>query len=398
MQTIVMFCDQRWKSVAERPAQFVSHLAQDYHVVYVEEPIATASEERFLQATRVQDNVTIVVPHLSGHPPMGGDNDLSISATLIRRYLADNSVHEYLAWFFSTSSSGVLAGLSPLATIYDCSHDYSAHRVSQEDSRQRENLLLQRADLVITSGPSLGESMRAHHRNVICIPSGVDAIRFSPFSAAKLPDHVEYASNLHRGIGHPRLGFHGEIDDRLDFELIQALANANLSWHVVLSGPVKETVRSRLPHGPNIHFLGASPRRFLPHLVAQWAVCLLPYATNESTRFLNPSQALDYMAYGRAVVGTPLDDVRELYGDAIRIAGEPSSFIDACRACTRGRPSDKKRRDDAAAQVVRRSSWPAAMDILDGALEELRDARKTERSRHAVFHSPSEATRLVAGN
>ena len=389
MQTIVMFSEQRWQSVARRPGQFVSHLSRRYNVVYVEEPVLSADESR-LDATRAAENVTVVVPRLAGRPVELDRPGTPTLAALLRDHLAAHGIHDYLAWFLSPGCADVLAGLSPRATVYDCSDDPEPRGSADTRYGHGESLLMQQADLVIASGPSLCESLRGRHDDVICVPGGVDATRFSPFSAARLPEHVAYAAGLHRGIGYPRLGFHGAIDERLDLELIASLAQANSTWQVVLSGPMAPAVSGRFPLGPNVHVLEPSPPQYLPHVISQWDVGILPYAVDHTTRFLNPTQALQFMAYGRAVVSTPLAEAQALYGDAIKIADGASSFIQACHARAFGRDAVRHRRTEAAARIVERSSWPAAMAALDAALERLHESPR------AVPRPPAHRERLAA--
>ena len=38
-------------------------------------------------------------------------------------------------------------------------------------------------------------------------------------------------------------------------------------------------------------------------------VCLMPFAINEATEYINPTKALEYMATGKPIVSTPVEDV-----------------------------------------------------------------------------------------
>jgi hypothetical protein len=82
----------------------------------------------------------------------------------------------------------------------------------------------------------------------------------------------------------------------------------------------------------------------LPHLVAQWDVCLLPFARNESTRFISPTKTLEYMAAEKSIVSTPIHDVISLYGDSVAIADTAGEFISACaRALAETEPARRQR-------------------------------------------------------
>ena len=65
------------------------------------------------------------------------------------------------------------------------------------------------------------------HPNVLCLPSAVDAAHYSPANEATVPtESSARAAALQDAIPGPRLGFFGEIDERLDIDLVAALADA----------------------------------------------------------------------------------------------------------------------------------------------------------------------------
>jgi UDP-galactopyranose mutase len=130
----------------------------------------------------------------------------------------------------------------------------------------------------------------------------------------------------------PRLGFYGVVDERMDLELLAALADAHPAWNVVIVGPVVKIDPAELPRRPNLHYLGGKTYQELPSYLGGWDVALMPFAINESTRFISPTKTPEYLAGGRPVVSTPIVDVVRHYGDleAVKIAGTPEDFITAC--------------------------------------------------------------------
>ena len=68
-----------------------------------------------------------------------------------------------------------------------------------------------------------------------------------------------------------------------------------------------------------------SPRR--AYLLAGWDLALMPFALNESTRFISPTKTPEYMACGLPVVSTPIRDVVDTFGrlGSVRIAGTASA-------------------------------------------------------------------------
>src|SRR3954447_642508 len=97
--------------------------------------------------------------------------------------------------------------------------------------RRLEAQLLKRADIVFTGGMSLYEAKRRQHPNVHAFPSAVDVEHF----AQARPRKTDPADQ--RDISHPRLGFFGVIDERLDRDLVAELAWKRPEWQLILVGP-----------------------------------------------------------------------------------------------------------------------------------------------------------------
>ncbi len=98
--------------------------------------------------------------------------------------------------------------------------------------RRNERRLLETADLVFTGGLSLHRSIEGRHANAHCFPSSVEADHF-----AQANDGVAEPADQ-AGIPHPRLGYFGVVDERMDLSVVRALAEAHPEWQVVMVGPV----------------------------------------------------------------------------------------------------------------------------------------------------------------
>jgi UDP-galactopyranose mutase len=189
--------------------------------------------------------------------------------------------------------------------------------------------LLERADLMFTGGPSLYEAKRDSHPNVYLFPSSIDLEHFGKarrLAAKSSEEPVDQAV-----IPHPRLGFFGVIDERMDLGLLEALADTRPDWHLVLIGPIAKLELNRLPRRPNIHYLGKKDYKELPAYLAGWEVALLPFAQNNATRFISPTKTPEYLAGGRPVVSTPIRDVVRPYGELglVWIADTAAQFVQA---------------------------------------------------------------------
>lgn len=429
MQTLIVFSHLRWDFVFQRPQHLLSRLAKHYRVIFFEEPVR-GKQTPFLQRFAPCANVEVLRPHTTVDAAGFHDDQLPELKHLLAEYLNDFSIDKYLVWFYTPMALPLLAELTPQAVIYDCMDELSAFKNAPRQMIQREKALLKRAQLVLTGGPSLYEAKRGLHRTVRCFPSAVDAEHFSPRKPTPNANYVgvssphvtmpvmsslpatnrrrsayqEDAERLHESIGHPRLGFFGVIDERFDAELIAAIADAAPNWQLVMVGPIVKIDPALLPQRPNIHWLGQQPYEVLPHLVAQWDVCLLPFARNESTRFISPTKTLEYMAAEKPIVSTPIHDVVSLYGDSVSIAATAGEFISACAASLAESADQRRLRVERMRGHVSRCTWDRTArqihEEIEAVLQVQDDAATSivemEHVRHPSPARTTESSRLQA--
>ena len=57
----------------------------------------------------------------------------------------------------------------------------------------------------------------------------------------------------------------------------------------------------------------------------------MPFALNEATEFINPTKALEYMATGKPIVSTAIEDVVRQFNDIVAICKTRAEFSAACQ-------------------------------------------------------------------
>jgi UDP-galactopyranose mutase len=334
LPALICFSHLRWNFVYQRPQHLMSRVAREYRVFFVEEPVGTDSAEPWLDAREVEDGVTVLVPRLPD--TAAGPETAAEQRRILDRYFEDQGVTDPVLWYYTPMSLAFSDHMAASRVVYDCMDELSAFQGAPPELIERERELLRRADLVFTGGQSLFEAKRHLHAQVHAFPSSVDVAHFA--AARTVAEDPEDQ----RPIPHPRMGFYGVIDERLDIALLDAVARMRPDWHLVMVGPVVKIDPAALPRRPNIHYLGPKVYDELPLYLAGWDVALLPFALNESTRFISPTKTPEYLAAGRPVVSTPITDVVRAYGDTglARIAGTPEDFVRAIEAALEdaGRP------------------------------------------------------------
>ena len=96
-------------------------------------------------------------------------------------------------------------------------------------------------------------------------------------------------------------------------------------------GPVCKVDPTHLPRRQNLYWLGGRDYSQLPAYTKALDVCLMPFALNEATEFINPTKALEYMATGTPIVSSAVPDVVSNFAAVVKIANNQDEFIEMCR-------------------------------------------------------------------
>lgn len=359
------FSQLRWDFVYQRPQHLMTRAARDRRVWFVEEPVFEEGPPRLLVEPR-QPGITMlrpILPHGLDLPAI----DAAIDG-LLAGHADAAGIRDPLLWFYTPMALPWAASIDPSLVIYDCMDELSAFRGAPPALREREEDLLDQAAVVFTGGHSLYEAKRSRHPNVHEFPSAVDIEHFARARRAQ-PEPPEHA-----GLPRPRIGWFGVIDERTDVDLLGGIADLRPDWSFVLVGPTVKIDPATIPVRPNLHLLGMRSYEELPGYIAGWDVAMMPFARNESTRFISPTKTLEYLAAGRPVVSTSIRDVIEPYErlGLVRIADEPSDFVAAIEASLADDPADHVRRSDA---FLAGRTWDATWAAMSLEIEDLLEER-----------------------
>jgi UDP-galactopyranose mutase len=258
--------------------------------------------------------------------------------------------------------------LDPLAIVYDCMDELSLFKNAPPQLIKNEAKLFEKADIVFTGGQSLYEAKRHQNPNVWAFPSSIDTAHFN--KARKITEDV---TEDQKAIPHPRLGYAGVIDERIDIELLREIAEKRPEWQIVMLGPVVKIEEADLPRPGNIHYLGMKDYKDLPSYIAGWNVALMPFALNDSTRFISPTKTPEYLAAGKPVVSTAIRDVVRPYGEQnlVAIAKNADEFIEAAeRAMNENRAEKLLAVDKFLLQTSWDKTWRRMTELIAEAIAE----------------------------
>ncbi len=361
----------RWDFVFQRPQHLLSRAARQARVLYVEEPVYGDEGPR-IDRRLDPTGVFVATPRL----PASMDR-ASHAATLSRlvRDIAGTTLRgEFVLWYYTPMALPFTHDVHAAAVVYDCMDELSAFAGAPRELTDLEARLFRKADIVFTGGQSLYEAKRAQHANVHAFPSSVDVAHFAKARSIGV-DPADQAS-----IPHPRIGFFGVIDERMDYDLLRGVSAARPDWHIVLVGPAAKVDPASLPRAANIHYLGSKPYAELPSYIGGWDAALLPFARNDATRFISPTKTPEYLAAGRPVVSTSIRDVVRPYGQQglARIADSTPEFVAAVEAALADDPVERQRAADAfLTHMSWDGTWTRMRQLIDDTLDKKRSAGRS---------------------
>ena len=319
------FSHLRWQFVFQRPQHLMSRFARQRRTIFWEEPEAAlaGSEPALGVRTCAETGVVVVTPSLP--EDMTEEQREPALKDLLDGFLAAEK-GPFIRWYYTPMMLPFSRQVESVCTIYDCMDELANFRFAPPRLLPLEQELLDSADLVFTGGFSLYEAKKSRHPAVHPFPSSVDRAHFAQ-ARGELEEPVDQKLS-----SRPRFGFYGVVDERMDLELIARVADAHPDWSLIIVGPVVKIDTAELPVRANIHYLGGKKYEELPAYLGGWDVALMPFAINDSTKFISPTKTPEYLAGGRPVVSTPITDVIRHYGDldGVFIAGSPEEFVAAC--------------------------------------------------------------------
>jgi glycosyltransferase involved in cell wall biosynthesis len=372
---IIVHCHLRWEGVWQRPQQFLSRLSKRHRVLFVESPILKESSEEptwELLAVPEYPNVTVMRTYFPASRFQEGAWVDAKRAEFLKEALNGPLEGEFtrpVQWFYDPMAAPAhMNQFNECAIVYDCMDELSQFRFAPPEIISRERQLLAHADVVFAGGRKMRDSKARFNPNAHFYGCGVDV---KHFSRARMPQ-TEVPSEIRLGEGQLVLGYFGVVDERLDYELIAKLAEANPTWHIVMIGPTCKVDPNTLPQAPNIHWLGRREYSQLPEYTKGFDVCLMPFALNEATEYINPTKALEYMATGRPIVSSAVPDVVSNFSSVVKVAQSHDEFVEYCR-------QESLEPDEAAVQrgirMAEENQWEIIVEKLGGHIEDVLNSR-----------------------
>jgi glycosyltransferase involved in cell wall biosynthesis len=210
-----------------------------------------------------------------------------------------------------------LMGVLPVARwVYYCVDDFGQWPgLDQATMAAMEKQVVNRCDRLISVSETLCDRLEQLGKPAHLLTHGVDLEHWcNGHDAAQFDFELE----------EPLVVFWGLIDQRLDVEVVRAVANSMSRGSLLLVGPQLDADPA-LWKLPRVRHIPAIPYEQLPALASRATVLVMPYADLPVTRAMQPLKLKEYLATGKPVVVRDLPATAEWAG-CLDIAGTAEEF------------------------------------------------------------------------
>lgn len=343
---MIVFCHLRWDFVYQRPQHLLSRLAEEFKILVVEEPIGKRDYQE-IEGFAVSDSLHILRPAI---------DDISELGSFLKKVVKAKTFR--FAWFYSAAFVEILDDFDFSVIVYDCMDELSLFKGASKKLIDQENYLLSAADVVFTGGKSLYEAKKEKHHHVFCFPSSVDRKHFEiTDEQIRSPADIQL-------IPKPIAGYYGVIDERIDLDLLEMSALKMPDVSFVMIGPICKIEEEELPKADNIFYLGMKTYDELPVYLNAFDFAMMPFALNDSTRFISPTKTLEYMCAYKPIISTKIRDVERDYSHCVDLIEDENDFYRAVR-------EPKHDFKDSYHTILEQTSWDRTASKMSQIIKEI---------------------------
>jgi glycosyltransferase involved in cell wall biosynthesis len=248
----------------------------------------------------------------------------------IRRIIKKLGFQDTVVFIWHPDFSEMVGKFGEILSCYYVDDQFAEYADQTNKEKQniveREKELLRQVDVVFVNGTALLE-IKNPNGNAVNVPMAADFNLFSKSREAETPLPQELEA-----IPHPRIGYIGNINEKVDFNVLLHVATKKPDWSIVIVGPINvrlakyRTEFDRLRALPNVTILGSKPRELLPNYIKGLDVCLLCYRLEAWAVYVYPLKLHEYFASGKPIVGTSLKSILE-FDQLVRFARTPDEWV-----------------------------------------------------------------------
>lgn len=222
---------------------------------------------------------------------------------------------------FNVHYPGIARLLSPTLRVFHCVDPL----VSEYDRRHgilSEEELLRDSDLVICTSKQLFLEKKKVNSHTYFVPNAAD---ITLTARSRDPEQVIHASL--RDIPKPIIGYFGNIEQRLDLNLLKELSELHRDKSFVFAGPINMELPGWFTTAPNIHLIGRIPYQELPAVLKGFDIALIPFRRDSYSSTIFPLKLFEYLGAGKPVIATDFNpDLQDFTGKTVHYCRDVKEF------------------------------------------------------------------------
>lgn len=386
---IIIFSLSRWDAPISSPSfSLAKEFARNNRVFYVDHPFTVKD---FIQARRnprvqrrkaallhgrniytkaagLPENLTIVTARLTlpiNFLPAGpvyqwlsSWNERIVWKT-IRRVIRDFHIRDFV--FFNAFDPFYCRTLppdiNPLKTVYQSMDDITQATYTSRHGARLEEEIIRKFDVTLTTSRELQRLKSKFSDHVYYHPNAADFSNFKRALSGEFPRPPE----LVPAEGKKIIGYTGNIETRIDYQLVKEVIEHHADKVIAMVGPVTtpDAEAMGLSKYPNVIFTGPKKIEELPSYLQYFDCALIPFKKNTLTKSIYPLKINEYLAAGRPVVATDFSEDIQSFGDVIYIGKNNSTFVKCIDQAISENNDDRIR---ARMQVANSNTWTARVE------------------------------------
>lgn len=401
-ETVLCVAPDPWAGLWRNRHQIMTRLARRNTVIYVEPRVylsetvrkvrAGALGRQELQAPALRhERDGLYIYRDPAYAPYagrlsGGPLTSAIRRRALRGAMRSLGVGQPILWLLRPYHADLIGQHDEKLVVYHVTDEYSGFPMIADKARfvAAEEALLRRADLVIVTSPALLAAKGVFNPNTHLVRNGVDYAGFS--AALASGQQLPALSDSPGALPHPRIGYVGALNEKVDYALLEQIARAHPDWHLVLVGTLDLMIHPDRADGlkrlPNVHWLGRVPVEQVPLAIAGMDICILPYENNAWTANIDSLKLYEYLACGQPIVATDVPAARAFPG-LVRIADRAEGFA---REIVHALAEDPANLTEARQAAAAANTWDVRVTAIETLLIEAlvrKQVRQTQASGRA---------------
>jgi teichuronic acid biosynthesis glycosyltransferase TuaH len=279
--------------------------------------------------------------------------------TIIKRHSLKNIVYinsfvfhyPNLAEYFNPALR-IYHCVDPVFNSYDAKHGLLS-----------EKIVMDKSDLIICTSQQLYREKLPFHPNTYFVPNAADIQHSIQAIDPGLPVHESL-----KNIPKPIVGYFGNIEQRIDFDLMRDVAGQNKNISFVFAGTIqKHWIPDFFFEIPNIHFTGRIPYNQMPQVLKGFDVAIIPFKIKKENKTIFPLKLFEYLGAAKPVVATNFNPDLEFFTNGlVSYFDQPDDFSLAIKEALQGDSFELQKKR---LELARQHTWEKRASDIEALIE-----------------------------